>query len=290
MTPLCHAEFGGALPVSISASGPSLSPSPACVGETITATLLNVNAVPPAMVGNQTLAGTSGLTFSYNWGTFSASTTSTATGSFDKTGLMTVRVTVTITGGTATYSGVDKFGNPISVTKNVTATYSGVDKFGNPISVTKNVTGSQSFESDVDVVGVDSITASVPDGQYLCKNQGELVTLTANPKPSGGVFPSGKPVWTTTAGGSFAGSSAGTTVQWQQADGFVSAEADDVVIRATCGTSVVEFKLTVFHVKSTSGVLGTGVTRLPLIFLCRERPLDGPEGRFVRVKPVSFLL
>ncbi|MBI2194706.1 MAG: hypothetical protein HYU36_22225 [Planctomycetes bacterium] len=136
-----------------------------------------------------------------------------------------------------------------------------MDKFGNPISVTKNVTGSQSFESDVDVVGVDSITASVPDGQYLCKNQGELITLTADPKPSGSAFPSGQPVWTTTAGGSFAGSTTGTTVQWQQADGFVSAEADDVVIRATCGTSVVEFKLTVFHVKSTSGVLGTNETK-----------------------------
>lgn len=133
------------------------------------AELRDINVVPPAMVGDESLVSVQGLTFGFDWGTFSTSTSRTATGSFSTAGLQTVRVRVQVSAGSATYRGTDKFGNPISVTK--------------------KLAGSASFETDVDVVEVASADGRLesPPGSSssssieICKDSTAKYTATTNP-------------------------------------------------------------------------------------------------------------
>jgi len=98
-------------PEAITATGPEVQPNPACVGQSIAATLSKPAAVLPVEVGSGVLVGwNQGPEFSYDWGSFSDSKTTTARGSFPTPGTHTIAVRVTVR-GTADYLYRDGAGN-----------------------------------------------------------------------------------------------------------------------------------------------------------------------------------
>lgn len=191
------ASPAGAVTATIGAIGPSANPSPARVGESITATVSNVAASVPTEVGGQKLVTTS-LTYSYDWGTFSDSTTSSASGSFASSGTKTISVTVTV-GGTATYQYMDD----------------------GPQNVDMDVAGSRTFQVDVTVVSVVSVSSDIDEAAV-----GSDVVFTVTTHPTGYedlVSWSGGGVPGTQSGG------ATFTTSWNA--------SGNKTVTATCGTS-----------------------------------------------------
>jgi hypothetical protein len=122
------------------------------------------------------------------------------------------------------------------------------------------------------IVGLNSVTGvksapnsgAVLDGSFLCKNQSASIdfTVTTNPISVPQTFTEENITWTVTptSAGSFSDDS-GTTAVWVQANEFVSSAEHDVVIKATCGTNVSEFKLTIISavgstIYGTAGSIG----------------------------------
>jgi len=213
----------------ISASGPDASPNPAYAEENIAATVWNVNAVVPSAAGFQQLvADSEELTFAYSWtwsqggdsGSFSGSTTNSATGSFAAAGTYTIIATVTVSG---------------------TADYTYTDDEGNVQTVQKSVTGTQDFEVDVQVNAAGQAnTITVSDlGMYSVNKTGITVeaTVTNDGSPVSGAtvtfsssaltFTGSNPATTNAQGKATVTASAGSTPSGSRDGSSVTASVDD---------------------------------------------------------------
>jgi len=97
-------------PAAITARGPTLDRNPASMGQAITATLHDVEAVLPAELGSLLLVGWRNRpTVSCDWGRFSTTGGTTATGAFASAGVHRIAAVVTVR-GIADYSSVDGAG------------------------------------------------------------------------------------------------------------------------------------------------------------------------------------
>jgi hypothetical protein len=99
---------------------------------------------------------------------------------------------------------------------------------------------------------------NVPNGDYLCKNQGQRLILEAvrmEKCAEGDVLWSLSPPEAAEFEG---GVQQGNTVTIRQKDEYVSTNINDVVVTATVGKRTASFRLTVFHVNGASGILGVG--------------------------------
>lgn len=170
---------------------------------------------------------------------------------------------------------------PLSVTFTATAVNGCIDNA--PLSETKV------FVLEVidgayilDVAAVKTGTATTVDsGAYLCKGQGQQLDLTVtfsdplNTLP----FTGNDIVWTVSppSAGLFSGPTGanGQTVTWTQADDFVSATEDDLVITVNAPDMQPQsYYLTVFGINSTSGILTVNSTQTFPIEASDIAPLD----------------
>ena len=124
-----------------------------------------------------------------------------------------------------------------------------------PYSVCADVVGCALTISGEKLVG-----GAVENGSYLCFNQGESIRFTAQYDEDCG---SGDVEWTIepAAAGSLRNGQSANEVIFVQEDEYLSQEADDVVITCTRGGYTAEFRMTVFQIASSSGILAVNTTR-----------------------------
>jgi len=103
--------------------------------------------------------------------------------------------------------------------------------------------GDCSITFDYTVVKVESVTAD----SSRCFD-GQQISFTAIPLPSGTDFPSGCPIWSASAG-SFPGGNVGPSVVWQAPSGSGAA----ATITATCGSSSACNAVTYVHIDREGG-------------------------------------
>lgn len=141
----------------------------------------------------------------------------------------------------------------------------------------------------LNLTAVKSGTAiTVPEGTYLCKDQGQELDLTvAFSEPLSSLpFNSNQITWTVTPtqAGTFSGpnGATGDSVTWKQADDFVSTTVDDLEITVNApDMQPRSFYLTVFGVNSTSGILAVNTTQTFAIENTDISPMDADKSIIV---------